>query len=167
VLEADTEKVAVWPAVMVRLTGWLIIVGSVTPMPPAGIITDAVNWSLVREMLPEALPVTSGVKLAENVVPCPLGNVIGNDGPVTVKPPPDAMACEIVTAIVPEFVIVKFCLLVEPTATLPKLRLAGLAEMVAVDGDSVSVVGAVPSALVKPTHPDWAIITNKTASKIK
>jgi hypothetical protein len=117
--------------------------------------------------LPEALPAAPGAKLAEKVVLCPLSNVMGSDGLVMLKPVPDTVACEIVTVIVPAFVIVKFCVPVEPTATLPKLRLAGLAEMVAVGEGSVSVVGAVPSALVKPTHPDWAMITNNIASRLK
>ena len=48
-----------------------------------------------------------GVNLAMNVVLCPAVNVKGSGGPVTVKPPPDAIALVIVEGAVPEFLNVR------------------------------------------------------------
>ena len=61
------------------------------------------------------------------VVLCPPANVNGSGGPLTVKPPPDAVAWVTVMVSVPEFVRVRLCLPLEPIATFPKLRLLGLA----------------------------------------
>ena len=117
-------------------------------------VAGALSWLLTIEIVPEALPDTFGEKLTKRVVLCPEESVKGSAAGERIKPAPDAFACEIVTAIVPEFVILTFCPLVVPTPTLPKLRVVGLTEIVAVDGESVFVED-VPLADVWPTHPDW------------
>jgi hypothetical protein len=45
----------------------------------------------------------------------------------TLKPAPEIVACEIVTAAVPVFVSVRVSELLEPVVTFPKLRLVALA----------------------------------------
>jgi hypothetical protein len=83
-------------------------------------------WLFVIERLPEASPIVVGANLVMNVVVCPSANVNGSDGPLKVKPPPDATAWVIVMADVPEFVRVRLRLLLEPIPTFPKLRFLGL-----------------------------------------
>jgi len=58
----------------------------------------------VRETLPLALPAEVGENLAVNDALCPAPSVKGVDIPLTLKPLPDAVACEIVTLAFPEFV---------------------------------------------------------------
>ena len=62
------------------------------------------------------------------------------------KPPPDAVIWVSVEAAVPEFVRVRLCLLLEPIATFPKLRLLGLAARSPDD----------------EAHPDWVRATSNT-----
>jgi hypothetical protein len=50
------------------------------------------------------LPAEVGENLAVNDVLCPAPSVKGVDIPLTLKPLPDAVACEIVRLAVPEFV---------------------------------------------------------------
>jgi hypothetical protein len=57
---------------------------------------------------------------------CPGVNVIGNVSALTLKPAPMAVTLVTVTLVPPEFVMEAGWLWVLPTATLPKLRLAGL-----------------------------------------
>lgn len=54
----------------------------------------------------------------------------GRVGPLTVKPAPLGVACEIVTLDPPVLVTVSDVLLLLPTCTLPNARLAGLGESV-------------------------------------
>ena len=136
---------AAWPAVTVWVAGCVVIEGVTgTPAPAMAIVaiwmvtTGAIgvlamltggvsSRLLVIERLPETLPVAVGAKLVMKVVLCPPANVNGSGGPFTVKPPPDAIVWETVMVSVPEFVRVRLCLLIEPTATFPKLRLLGFA----------------------------------------
>jgi hypothetical protein len=78
------------------------------------------------ETLPLALPVAEGANCALNVVFCPAASASGTDKPAMLKPVPEALAAEIVTLAVPEFVNVTVCDALLPTNTLPKLTLAGL-----------------------------------------
>src|ERR1700739_1020340 len=89
-------------------------------------------------MVPEALPVVLGAKVAVNVVVWPTASVKGSDTPLMAKPVPLTVAWETVTLAVPEFVKVTVGeLLVVPTVTLPKVRLAGEADSVPTDATAV------------------------------
>jgi hypothetical protein len=81
----------------------------------------------VIETLPLALPAEVGENLAVNEVLCPAPSVKGVDIPLTLKPVPDALACEIVRLALPEFVRVTVWGLLLPTFTDPKFTLEGLA----------------------------------------
>ena len=59
------------------------------------------------ERLPEAFPIAVGAKLVVKVMLCPAANVIGSDGPLKLKPAPDAAAWVTVDGAVPEFVSVR------------------------------------------------------------
>ena len=81
------------------------------------------------------------------------------DGPpTTLKPAPEIVSWEIMTAAVPVLVMVNVCELLEPVATFPKLMLVALA---------ASMPGGVPfepgfagvPALVNPTQPESVSVT--------
>jgi hypothetical protein len=59
-------------------------------LPPVS--WGVVAWLVVIKRLPEALPIATGANLPVKVALCPSANVNGSDGPVTTKPPPDAIA---------------------------------------------------------------------------
>src|SRR5712692_2720373 len=81
---------------------------------------------LLIETLPLALPTVVGEYVALNEVLCPGLRVSGTVMPLMGNPVPEALAAEIVTLAVPEFVNVTVCDPLLPTSTLPKLTLAGL-----------------------------------------
>lgn len=126
--EAVTEKVAVWPAVTLWLAGWVVIDGvPATPVPVSTIVVGVLDTLLEAEMLPEALPVAAGAKVAEKVALCPAASESGSAGVLNPNPVPDTVACKTVIAAVPEFVRVKLSVPVKPTSTFPKLKLGGMA----------------------------------------
>ena len=77
------------------------------PTPVVWIATGELNCALAIEMLPEALPVVVGSKVAVSVKLLPGDRVNGSDAPATLKPVPVALAWEIVTGLLPEFVMVR------------------------------------------------------------
>jgi hypothetical protein len=83
---------------------------------------------LVSERLPVTLPAAAGAKLTLKLAVWPALSASGSVGPVKLKPVPVIAACETVTLAVPVFAkVTAWVLLVLPTVTSPKLRLAGLA----------------------------------------
>jgi len=81
------------------------------------------TWLFVIKRLPEASPIAGGANLAVKIALCPSANVNGSGGPVTVKPLPDTTALVTVMATGLEFMMVRLCLLLEPIATFPNLRI--------------------------------------------
>jgi hypothetical protein len=103
-------------------------------------------------MLPVALPVAAGAKLAEMVALCPAASVNGKGaGALMLKPIPVTVAWDTVRAAVPESVRVRLWVLEEPSCTSPKSRLIGLAARAAMVG-GFGLAGLV--LVVVPTHPD-------------
>jgi hypothetical protein len=81
------------------------------------------------------------------------------------KPAPVAVAWEIVTATLPEFVTLKLWLLTDPTGTLPKVIAAGLRPNAPEGAVSEAVeVEELPLALVTPAHPDWSRAAHMTSA---
>lgn len=117
------------------------------------------------EALPEAFPAAVGAKLAVNVNVLPGDTVRGSDAPPMLKLAPVAVAWEIVTAALPEFVTLKLWLLTDPTGTLPKVIVAGL-RLNAPEGavSEAAEVVELPLALVTPAHPDWSMAANMTSA---
>ena len=106
--DALTENVAVWPARMETLIGCAVIPGATAvPAPVIGITKAEFICGPLKEAAPDALPVETGVKLAVKVTLVPGFRFTGNATPPMAKPAPEALAWEIVTALVPELVIVK------------------------------------------------------------
>ena len=79
------------------------------------------------DTLPLTLPAVVGANFAVNDVLCPAPSVNGVVIPLTLKPVPDAVACEMVRLAVPEFFNVIVCEPLLPTLTDPKFTLAGVA----------------------------------------
>ncbi len=97
------------------------------PVPLQAIVVGEFGALLTIEMLPLALPAVVGANCALNVVLSPAPNVSGVLNPLRLIPAPDAVAPEIVTLAVPEFVNVMDCVPLLPTATDPKFTVDGLA----------------------------------------
>ena len=113
---------------------------------------------LTIETLPAALPDDAGVKSTEKAVDCDGDKVTGTPAPLREKFEPELVICEIVTFEFPVFEIVTFCEEEAPVFTLPKLMLAGVTEIVAVDATpeplSVIVVGEFGALLVTTMLPE-------------
>ena len=80
---------------------------AVTPTPVIWIATGELNCALPIEMLPIAMPVAVGAKVAVSVKLLPGDRVNGSDAPAMLKPVPVTVAWEIVTELLPEFVTVR------------------------------------------------------------
>jgi len=86
--------------------GVAVIRGCV-PVPLKEIVRVGFEALLVIVMLPEALPVEVGAKVAVKVLVWPAVNVTGGVSPEMLNPVPDTVASEIVTLADPPFVSVK------------------------------------------------------------
>src|SRR5579883_1174244 len=130
--------------------------------------------ALVKVAAPAALPVAEGAKLAVNVALFPGFKLTGRGTPASVKPAPEATACEIVSVAPPEFVTVRLWFAVEPTATFPKLTEAGEALSAAgvVCAVVVALVEAVvfvelPLAAVTPAQPERIAAESSSVPEMK
>jgi hypothetical protein len=122
-------------AVLVVPTAWLpkarvavdsLAEGSSTPVPDNGRLKGSGRKVHLTDMSPVTLPLAAGVKLTSKVVCWLACSVTGDTRPSKLKPAPFTIAWEISTLVVPVLVIVTARVLLVPTATLPKLTLAGL-----------------------------------------
>jgi hypothetical protein len=98
------------------------------PVPLSETIMGELEASLITVRLPVAAPAAVGANWIWIVLLWPTAIVPEGFPPITLNPAPVIVACEMVTVAVPVLVTVKLCVVVFPTATLPKLRLAPLAE---------------------------------------
>ena len=105
---AVTEKVAVWPARMDWFTGCTLIKGATAlPVPCHPTPKFWRNCGLKKETLPDTSPAVEGTKVAVKVALSPGFKLTGSATPDRLRPAPETLACEIVTALVPELVSVK------------------------------------------------------------
>lgn len=81
---------------------------------------------LMIERLPLMPPAPAGLNVTLKLAPWPAARVMGIEDPETLKPDPVVEACVMVTLAEPEFVTNTGKMLLLPTVTFPKLRLAGL-----------------------------------------
>jgi len=98
------------------------------PVPLSVIVVGEFAALLVIETLPDALPADVGANCTVNVVPSPGFRLCGVGSPDIVNPLPLALAAEIVSATLPEFVTVMFWVVLLPTLTFPKLTLVLLSD---------------------------------------
>lgn len=76
---------------------------------------------------PLAAPPDCGANVTLKVAPCPGLNVTGGFTPVMLKPVPLGVIDEMVTAVPPLLLSVSDSVLLDPVATLPKVKLVGFA----------------------------------------
>lgn len=127
------------------------------PDPDKAITSGEPGALLTIEMLPVALPAAVGENLAVNDVLCPAVSVCAVR-PVMLNPVPVALACEIATLAVPEFVRVTLTDPLALTNKLPKLMLAGFAvrfPCTPLPLSAIDVVGLL-AVLVIRTLPETA-----------
>lgn len=103
------------------------------PVPVRAIIRVGLVAVLVMVIEPATAPGVVGANWAVNDVVCPAPKFNGRASPLTLNPAPLALACEIVTFVLPVFVSVTVCGLELPTTTLLKAMLPGFATNVAFD----------------------------------
>ena len=90
------------------MVGWAVIAGpTAIPVPVIWMVRGELNCELTIEQLPEEFPIVAGAKLTVNVKLLPGDRLNGSDAPPMLKPAPVALAWEIATTELPEFVTLK------------------------------------------------------------
>jgi len=97
------------------------------PVPLSAIVNGDPLALLVTTTEPVTLPTAAGAKLTVSVAVWEGFSVAGAVSPLTANPAPLGEMLEICTTAFPVFVRVTCCVGLLPIATLPKLRLVGLA----------------------------------------
>ena len=107
------------------VAGDTVRVPTVVEVPVPDSETVEVAFTALLETVATALydPAAEGANSMLSVALCPEPIVTGKLGPVTEKPCADTVAPLIVSDAVPEFVAVTLKVLLDPAATLPKLKL--------------------------------------------
>ena len=100
------------------LAGWV-------PLPAREIVVGEMAASLTSEMLPDTLLVAVGAKCTLKVLDCPAARVSGRFSPVILKPVPETVTCETLTAALLVFVSTTPWVFVVVAVTLPKLMFEG------------------------------------------
>lgn len=131
-LDSVTFCELVWPTVMLlkfKAEGEIVSADWV-PVPLSETASGESVASLTMERAPVAAPEACGANWTCTVVLCPAGTIDEGLPPTTLNAAPEIAACEMSTVTEPVFVTVRLTEPVLPTGTLPKLRLAELAESV-------------------------------------
>jgi hypothetical protein len=97
-----------------------------TPVPVVVITPGEFVALLTTDTVPLTAPTAVGANTTESTVVCPAANVIGVAIPFALIPAPATEMLEIVTLLVPEFVIVMLFVLLLPTLMFPNAALVGL-----------------------------------------
>jgi len=100
-----------------------------TPMPPRATTSGELSVLFTSAMLPEKLLAEAGVKRTVKAEEPPGGTERGNANPEKPKPIPVSDAWVTLRFAVPGLLMVTVWVLVRPTATFPKLTLAGITEI--------------------------------------
>src|SRR6202035_3134099 len=115
-------------------------------------------------MVPVAFPLLVGLKVTVSTADWPLDRVVPPGKPLTINAGPEAATPETVTLELPVFVTVEFCVLSLPTATSPKLRVAGFAVKAGVAGVVVlELEDMTPEQPVRPGDKKSAIRKGPTS----
>jgi hypothetical protein len=113
------------------------------PLPLTGTISGEWGALLPILIVPAALPVTAGENRTVKATEWPGVTVAGNVGPPMLNPVPLTAACDRIKSAFPESLIVRVCVFDTPTATTPKLTLAGTAEICGCIPTPLSATGKV------------------------
>jgi hypothetical protein len=97
------------------------------PLPLRASVVAVLDALLANETLADAAPLSCGVKVRVNDAEVPAGIVIGSDGPV-IENSDVLTEADVIVTLEPLALTVAGRFLLEPTATLPKLKLPGLME---------------------------------------
>ena len=95
------------------------------PVPLSERFVGEVPPSLTKEILPVTAPSAAGLKVTFAVVDTPGERLTGKESPLRLKPAPVTLALEMVSVDSPELLRVTPRVLLLPTLTLPKSRVAG------------------------------------------
>jgi len=110
------------------LVGTTDICGCI-PAPESEIVAGELVALLTTDTLPDTLPATVGANPTLSEALCPAARLTGNGIPLTLKPAPVTLTCEMITVLFPELVRATVCVpLALPTITFPKLKLLALVE---------------------------------------
>jgi hypothetical protein len=101
------------------------------PLPDRGIVSEEGAPLVTSVMDPLTAADVVGVKLALKATLPPAGIVVAVERPEMLNPAPGGVTCENVKVELPPFCSVMACELLLPFATVPKLMLAGVAEICA------------------------------------
>jgi hypothetical protein len=151
---AATLKLAVCPAMTLRLEGCVVIESAAMPVPLRETVRGEFAASLSTAMLPVTLPSTCGANWTWNAWFCPAAMETEDIPPTTLKPAPVIVAWEIITGAVPVLVRVNAWVPEAPVFTFPKVMLVALAASAPEEPVFGFVVFACVPALVKPAQPE-------------
>ena len=99
---------------------------------PKSVMISELLALLFMVIVPVAFPLFEGLKVTVRTADWPLDRVVPPGTPLTMNSELEAATPETVTFELPVFVSVEFCVLSFPSATSPKLRVAGFAVSAAV-----------------------------------
>lgn len=89
------------------------------PVPAKAIVNGEFVALLATVTLPERLPAEAGANVTVKEVDCPAARLSGSAIPLTLKPAPLSLTCEMETLEFPVFVNVTVCKALVPVARLP------------------------------------------------
>jgi hypothetical protein len=134
-------------------------------VPVREIIRGEFEASLITVSAPFAAPSAVGANWRVTVLLWPTASEPAGLPPVTVKPVPVRVACEMFTVAVPVFVIVTLWVALPPTATLPNVTDVELAESTPAPGFDGVVLAALvyPAQLESPSMARTVISVTRSA----
>ena len=122
------------------------------------------------ERAPDAELEVTGEKVTVRLMLWPAVNIAGNLGPLKLKLDPVRVACEIIRLTLPVLVRERIRVLLEATATFPKLRLVelGVSRWVTPVPDKAILRGETEASLTIETYPEASplVAGAKTTSKV-
>ena len=119
-------------------TVWL---AGVAPVPESAITSGEFVALLTTVTLPVRLPAEAGANLTLKEVDWPAARLRGSVLPLTPKPVPLALTCEMETLALPVLEMVMLCVALVPVVRLPKLSDAGDADSWRTDATPVPLMG--------------------------
>lgn len=149
----------VWTVPKSKLVGFADIVPAASPVPVSGTVTELSEALLVIEIVPVNAPAALGEKTRLTGVLCPTSSAVGRLGEVNEKDWFEKDALLTVTEDAPVLVAVMVSVLVPPTATEPKSRLAA-------PSDKVPAPVCVCELVLTPAQPDMSPRHNITNANL-